>query len=261
MVRDLESKTALVTGSGRNIGRAIVLELASRGANVIINTRSNQDEADAVAVSAREHGVQAETVVGDMSTQSTIDAIAECGASLGGVDISVSNAALRPHQSFFDMSVEDWYRIFDIQLHASFKLAKAFVPGMKEKGWGRLIHITGPDAFIGIANRAHNVAAKGALRALTKCLAIELGPYGITVNDVAPGAIDTKRNDLSHPHVTKKGAPEDENDRSHAIARIPVGRLGTPEDMAYAVGFLASPRASFYTGTVMCCFGAQWNVG
>lgn len=261
MERDLASKTALVTGSGRNIGRAIALEFAQRGANVIVNSRSNTEEVEAVAEEARAFGVEAEAVVGDVSQQETIDEMVGRAAQWGGVDISVSNAALRPHQSFFDMSVDDWYRILDIQLNSSFKIAKAVVPGMKEKGWGRLIHITGPDAFIGISNRAHNVTAKGGLRALTKCLAIELGPFGITVNDVAPGAIDTKRNDLSHPHVTKQGAPQDENDRSHAIARIPVGRLGTPEDMAYACGFLASPRASFYTGTVMTCFGGQWNVG
>jgi 3-oxoacyl-[acyl-carrier protein] reductase len=261
MEQDLAGKIAVVTGSGRNIGRAIALEFAARGADVVVNSRSNSDEVSAVVDEAKALGVRAEAVVGDVSKQETIDRLKAAADDFGGCDISVSNAALRPHQSFDDMSVEDWLGILDIQLNASFRLAKAVVPGMKEKGWGRLIHITGPDAFIGIANRAHNVTAKGGLRALTKCLAIELGPFGITVNDVAPGAIDTRKNDLSHPHVTSSGAPADENDRTGAIARIPVGRLGTPEDMAYACGFLASPRASFYTGTVMCCFGGQWNVG
>jgi 3-oxoacyl-[acyl-carrier protein] reductase len=259
--QDLKSKTALVTGSGRNIGRAIALEFASRGANVIVNSRSNAAEAEAVAAEAREHGVQALVEVGDISKQETIDRIAAHAAeAFGGVDIYVSNAALRPFQSFFDTTVEDWMRIMDIQLNASFRLAKTFTPWMVEQRWGRIIHITGPDAFLGLANRIHNVTAKGGLRALTKCLAIELGPYGITVNDVAPGAIDTVRNEASHPHVTKEGAPE-ENKREESISRIPVGRLGTPEDMAYACGFLASPRAGFYTGTVMTCFGGQWNVG
>lgn len=261
MEQDLGGKTAVVTGSGRNIGRAIALEFAARGANVVVNSRSNVDEINAVVDEIAALGVQAAAVVGDVSQQETVDELKAAAERFGGADISVSNAALRPHQSFDEMSVEDWLGILDIQLNASFRLAKAFVPGMKAKQWGRIIHITGPDSFIGIANRAHNVTAKGGLRALTKCLAIELGPDGITVNDVAPGAIDTKKNDLSHPHVTAKGAPADENDRSHAIARIPVGRLGTPEDMAYACGFLASPRASFFTGTVMCCFGGQWNVG
>jgi NAD(P)-dependent dehydrogenase (short-subunit alcohol dehydrogenase family) len=260
MEQDLFGKAALVTGSGRNIGRAIALEFAARGANLIVNARSNAEEAEAVAEEVRGLGPKALVVVGDASRQETIDEIArQAGAEFGGLDIYVSNAALRPFQSFHDTTIEDWLRILDIQLNASFRLAKAFVPGMIEKNWGRIIHITGPDAFLGFANRAHNVTAKGGLRALTKSLAIELGPYGITVNDVAPGAIDTVRNELSHPHVTQKDAPV-ENERHRAIEQIPVGRLGTPEDMAYACGFLASPRASFYTGTLMTCFGGQWNV-
>jgi NAD(P)-dependent dehydrogenase (short-subunit alcohol dehydrogenase family) len=259
--QDLKGKTALVTGSGRNIGRAIILEFAGRGANVVVNAHSNREEAETTAKLARELGAQAIVTLGDISQQDTIDAIrASAESEFGGVDIYVSNAAVRPFQSFFDTTVEDWLRILDIQLNASFRLAKTFTPGMVEKKWGRIIHITGPDSFLGLANRAHNVAAKGGLRALTKCLAIELGPYGITVNDVAPGAIDTEHNERSHPHVTTEGAPA-ENERRSVIPQIPVGRLGTPEDMAYACGFLASPRASFYTGTVMTCFGGQWNVG
>jgi 3-oxoacyl-[acyl-carrier protein] reductase len=258
--RELAGKTAVVTGSGRNLGRAIAIEFASRGANVIVNSRTNKDEAEATAELVREAGGRAVVQLGDVSQQETIDEIAEvAGLEFGGVDIYVSNAALRPFQSFFDTTLEDWQRILDIQLNASFRMAKTFVPGMVEKGWGRVIHITGPDAFIGAANRPHNVTAKGGLRALTKSLAIELGPHGITVNDVAPGAMNTERNDASHPHVTTKGAPV-ENDRSHAIAHIPVGRLGEPEDVAYACGFLASPRAGFFTGTVMTCFGGQWNI-
>lgn len=260
MEKDLEGKTALVTGSGRNLGRAIILEFAARGAQVVVNSRSNTEEAEATAKAARELGAEALVVVGDVSKQETIDEIvARAAEHFGTIDISVSNAALRPFQSFFDTPIEDWMRILDIQLNASFRLAKAIVPGMVEKHWGRIIHITGPDAFMGSANRAHNVTAKGGLRALTKCLAIELGPYGITVNDVAPGAMDTERNELSHPHVSAGAAAE--NQRGSVVGQIPVGRLGTPEDLAYACGFLASPRAGFYTGTVMWCFGGQWIPG
>jgi NAD(P)-dependent dehydrogenase (short-subunit alcohol dehydrogenase family) len=258
--RDLEGHAAFVTGSGRNIGRAIAVELASRGANVIVNARTNRDEANAVAAACREHGVEAAVVIGEASDPATIEAARVIGEErLGGIDITVSNAALRPFQSFTDMSFDDWERVLDIQLNASFRIASAFVPGMIARGWGRIIHVTGPDAFVGLANRAHNVAAKGALRAFTKALAVELGPHGITVNDVAPGILATERLDLSHPHLTEAGAPKDENDRRHLIPLIPVGRLGRPDDVAYAVGFLASPRASFYTGTVMCCFGGWIN--
>jgi 3-oxoacyl-[acyl-carrier protein] reductase len=255
--KELAGRTALVTGSGRNLGRAILLELAAMGANVIVNTRSNVEEARAVASEAERLGVRSLIVVGDISSHDTIDEIVrKAVAEFGGIDVSVSNAALRPRQSFFDTPVDDWLRILDMQLNASFRLAKAVVPGMIQKQWGRIIHITGPDAFLGVPNRAHNVTAKGGLRALTKCLAIELGPYGITVNDVAPGVIDTERNDESHPQITL-GTSES---RSHFVDTIPVRRLGTADDVAYACRFLASPRAGFYTGTVMCCFGGQWNV-
>jgi NAD(P)-dependent dehydrogenase (short-subunit alcohol dehydrogenase family) len=258
--RDLEGHTAFITGSGRNIGRAIALEFASRGANVIVNSRTNQREANAVASECRARGVETGVVIGEAGDQATIDAARNIADDrFGGIDISVSNAALRPFQVFTDISFEDWQGILDVQLNASYRLAATFVPGMIERGWGRIIHITGPDAFLGIPNRAHNVASKGALRALTKALAVELGPHGITVNDVAPGILATDRLDLSHPHPTPEGAPQDENDRTHLIPLIPVGRLGKAEDVAYACGFLASPRASYYSGTVMCCFGGWIN--
>jgi NAD(P)-dependent dehydrogenase (short-subunit alcohol dehydrogenase family) len=261
MEKDLEGKTALVTGSGRNIGRAIALELAAKGADVVVNARTNEAEAASVADEVRALGARALVVLGDVSQKETVDELTSRALSaFGRVDILVSNAAVRPYQSFLDMDATDWTSILDTQLTASFLLAKAMVPGMIEAGWGRIIHVTGPDAFIGVSHRAHNVAAKGGLRALTKALAIELGPKGITVNDVAPGAINTIRNEASHPHLTKEGAPE-ENTRTRIIDRIPVGRLGEPEDVAYACGFLASPRAGFFTGTVLCCFGGQWNVG
>jgi 3-oxoacyl-[acyl-carrier protein] reductase len=253
--RDLEGKTALVTGAGRNIGRAVVLELAAKGANVIVNVRANKEEAEGVAEEARARGVPAMVGIGDISQQETIDRIAdEASATFGTVDIVVSAAALRPVQSFFDLPVEDWQKVLDTQLTASFRLAKAFVPGMVEKKWGRIIHVTGPDAFIGITHRAHNVTAKGGLRALTKSLAIELGPFGITVNDVAPGNIRTIKEEASHPIV---GNAAGVHDREASIRNIPVGRQGAPEDVAYACGFLAS----FYTGTAMLCFGGQWNPG
>lgn len=260
VLRDLSGKTAVVSGAGRNIGRAIVLEFAAKGADVVINVRSNTTQAESVAAEARAFGVDALIVVGDISEDSTIAEIGQRVADAGrSVDITVSNAAVRPVQSFFDLPLADWQRILDTQLTTSFKLAKAFVPGMVEKKWGRIIHITGPDAFLGLTHRAHNVAAKAGLRGLTKSLAIELGPFGITVNDVAPGNIRSEQDEASHPVVG--GASGGLGDRAAAVIRIPVGRQGEPEDVAFACGWLASPRASFYTGTVMCCFGGQWNPG
>jgi 3-oxoacyl-[acyl-carrier protein] reductase len=258
---ELEGKTAFVSGSGRNIGKAIALELASMGANLVLNVRSNVDEADAVADAVRSRGVEAVTIVGDIAAPSTVDeVIGRAGERFGGLDILVINAALRPCQSFVDTTEEDWHRVLDVQLHSAFRLAKAATPWMIEHGWGRIIHVTGPDAFIGLPNRAHNVVAKAGLRGLTKSLAIELGRHGITVNDVAPGAIDTERSHLSHPQITSGGWDETPDGKHQIVDQIPVGRLGLPEDLAYACGFLASPRASFVTGTVVCCFGGHWNV-
>lgn len=251
MPGELAGKVALVTGSGRNIGRAIAVEFAARGAHVVVNARANSAQADAVAAEARALGVGAIAVTGDASRAETIDRIAgRCADAFGhGPDIYVSNSAARPVRPLFEVSADEWQAIVNVQLHACFLLAQAFAPGMVERGWGRIIHITGPSAFLGVPHRPH-VAAKGAIRGLTKSLAIELGPHGVTVNDVAPGEIAAD----DDPAVERGADP-----RRMAGATIPVGRVGRPDDIAYVCGFLASPRAGFYTGTVMVCSGGQWT--
>lgn len=189
MPDDLAGKVALVTGSGRNIGRAIVLEFAARGADVVVNARTNTIQAEAVAAEARALAVGALAVTGDVSQAATVQRIADrCTVAFGhGPDVYVSNSAARPVRSLFDVSADEWQAIVNVQLHARFLLAQAFAPGMFERGWGRIIHITGPSAFLGVPHRPH-LAAKGAIRGLTKSLAIELGPHGVTVNDVAPAS-------------------------------------------------------------------------
>lgn len=256
MPGELAGKLALVTGSGRNIGRAIALEFAARGADVVLNARANVAQAEAVAAEARALGVGAIAVTGDVSQAETIVRIADrCRDAFGhGPDIYVSNSAARPVRPLFDVSADEWQAIVNVQLHACFLLAQAFAPGMAERGWGRIIHITGPSAFLGVAHRPH-VAAKGAIRGLTKSLAIELGPHGVTVNDVAPGEIAAD----DDPAAEDPDAEPAADPRRMASASIPVGRVGHPADIAYACGFLASPRAGFYTGTVMVCSGGQWT--
>lgn len=250
MPGELAGKVALVTGSGRNIGRAIALEFATRGADVIVNARADHAQAEAVAAEARSLGVGAIAVIGDVSQAATVEQLAERSADTfgHGPDIYVSNSAARPVHPLFEISADEWQAIVNVQLHACFLLAQAFAPGMAERGWGRIIHITGPSAFLGVPHRPH-VTAKGAIRGLTKSLAIELGPRGVTVNDVAPGEIAADEDPPS-------GA---QDPRRMAGATIPVGRVGRPSDIAYACGFLASPRAGFYTGTVMVCSGGQWT--
>ncbi|MGF6884618.1 hypothetical protein ABIA39_007201 [Nocardia sp. GAS34] len=140
----IAGKTALVTGSGRNIGRAIVLELAGCGANVIVNTRSNQAEADSVAKEARDLGVGSLVVLGDVADKATVERMrSQAEATFGGVDIYVSNAARRLYKDFFEITDEEWHYHLNQQLTASWYLAKAFVPGMRERGWGRVVHVNG----------------------------------------------------------------------------------------------------------------------
>src|ERR1043165_5083738 len=224
---DFTGKTILVTGSGRNIGRAIVLEFAGRGANVIINTRTNREEAESVAKEAQALGAKTLIVMGTAGELATVEEMKRRAEdTFGRVDIHVSNAARRLHKTFFETSNEDWHFFLNQQLTASWYLAKAFVPAMKEAGWGRIIHINGPDGYSGGWLRVPNSTAKGGLRTLTKSLAAGLGEYGITVNDINPGFMDTIRDYETHPGVT----PEFSAHR--ARERPPIKRQPRPDATA-----------------------------
>jgi len=251
---DFTGRTVVVTGSSRNIGRAIVLEFARRGANVVINTRRDEQAAVAVADEAAALGAQALVVMGDAGDRATIEAIRQQATErFGRVDISVSNAARRLHRSFAETSDEDWAYHLNQQLTASWCLAKAFVPGMQAAGWGRLIHINGPDGWLGGADRIPHSVAKGGLRNLTKSLASALGPFGITVNDVVPGFQDTVRDPVTHPMLTAELTAE-------AVKRIPIRRLPTMAEVAWACAFLASPRSGGITGSAIHVDGGQFRL-
>jgi 3-oxoacyl-[acyl-carrier protein] reductase len=252
---DFRGKSILVTGSGRNIGRAIVLEFASRGANVIINARSNVDEALQVERKAKELGVETLVVMGDSGDVETIDLIATQAAErFGRVDMYVSNAARRLFKGFFETTNEEWHRHLNQQLSASWYLAKALVPGMQAVGWGRIIHINGPDGYTGMWTRVPHSTAKGGLRTLTKSLAEGLGEFGITVNDVCPGFIDTVRDPETHPQVTPEMVAQ-------SAARMPIRRQPTVEEVAWACAFLCSPRSAAITGSVIHVDGGQARLG
>lgn len=258
MERDmtLEGRTALVTGSGRNIGRAVALEFADHGANIILNARSNKEEINEVAEEVRSRGVGAYVVLGDAAEKNTVTEFQRVAAQAKlDVDVYVSNAARRLHRDFFDTTDEDWHRYLNQQLTASWYLAKAFVPGMRDRGWGRAIHMNGPDGWRGGATRIPHSTAKGGLRAFTKSLAASVGRYGITVNDVNPGFNNTERDPETHPGIT----PE----RSAEIARerIPIRRQPTPEEVAWACLFLASDRSGAVTGTAIHVDGGMWMLG
>ncbi len=240
----LQGRTAIITGSGQNIGRAIALLFAASGANVVINGHRNQDAIETVAQEACDLGAKAIAVMADVSDPNAVQKMVDTAIEkFGTVDIAVSNVSLRHRQDFLDISIEDWHKVLNTNLNSAFYLAKATVPGMKARGWGRIIHISGYDGLIGAANRAHNVTCKGGLDSFAKALATELAPYGITANTVSPGTIDTTRIPEDYPNLEEK----------YKLLRkiIPVRRLGTCEDMAEACLYLASDFSGFVNGQVI----------
>jgi 3-oxoacyl-[acyl-carrier protein] reductase len=240
------TRTALVTGSGRNIGRAIVLELAGRGCNVVVNTRGDADAAESVADEARALGVEALALVGDAGRSEDVAGMAaRILERFPTVDIVVNNAAIRPSSSFLEISEEDWHRVMDVDLHQAFYTAKAFLPGMVARHWGRIVNITGMNAIHGYAGRAHVSAAKHGLWGLTKSLAKEFGPSGVTVNAISPGPIRSE-----HPDAEMTRHIESQ------LGKIPLGRLGEPEDIATLCGYLASDAGGFVSGQMIAANGA-----
>ena len=242
MSKPFAGRTAIVTGSGQNIGRAIALAYARGGANVVINGHRNQGAIEAVAEEARSLGVEALAILADVGDPAAVQAMVDRAAeTFGSVDIAVSNVSTRLHTKFLDISIEEWQRIINSNLSASFYLARAVLPLMKARNWGRIIHISGRDGFAVIPNRAHNVTCKAGVFALSKAIAVEFGPFGITANTVAPGVIDTTRDLTQYPHF-KAGYGE-------RIKEIPVRRVGTVEEIADACTYLAG--AGFLTGQVI----------
>ncbi|HLJ05846.1 MAG TPA: 3-oxoacyl-ACP reductase family protein [Acetobacteraceae bacterium] len=242
--KPLAGRTALITGSGQNIGKAIALAYARQGANVVLNGHRNQAAIDAVAAEVRELGVGALAVLADVGDPAAVQSMVDQATkTFGSVDISVSNASLRLHTPFLDISLEEWQRIINSNLNASFYLARAVIPGMKQNGWGRIIHISGRDGFMPIPNRVHNITCKAGVYAMAKALALEFGPHGITANTVSPGLIDTTRDWTQYPQFR--------NGYGERIKEIPVRRAGHVDEIAAACAYLASDDAGFVTGQVI----------
>jgi 3-oxoacyl-[acyl-carrier protein] reductase len=247
--KSLAGRTALVTGSGRNLGRGIALGFARAGANVVLNGHRDMAALEQVAHEVAAAGATAHCVRADVSSAEDVQRLVDAALDrFGSVDIAVSNVGVRPRQAFLDISLADWQRVLDTNLSAAFYLARAVLPGMKARRWGRIIHISGHDGFTPIANRAHNVAAKAGLHALAKAIAVEFGEFGITANTIAPFIMDTTRDEKDYPNYRARFAA--------AMDSIPLRRLGTAEDVAQACLYLASEN-SYVTGQVIHLSGGQ----
>ena len=250
----LEGRTAFITGASRNIGRAIALAFANEGADLVLNTRVNRDELDAVAAECRKAGVRVVPVLGDIADAGAVEEMVYGGvAELGGIDVLVCNAAIRPHTAVTETSVEDWHRVMGVNLHSAFYLARAVVPGMKERRRGSIIAVGGQSSLTGRPNTAAVTAAKTGLLGLIRALAAELGPFGIRANMVIPGTMDTERRYAEwYPEFrhAPPGAPEQ-------LKQIPLGRLGRPEEIADACVFLASDASSYITGDEIRVMGGR----
>ena len=238
---ELAGKVALVTGGARNIGRAIARALADGGAAVMVNARSSRVEAEETVALIKSAGGRAASHYADVTDAGAVAAMVEATlGEFGRLDMLVNNAAIRAETPFADMKLEEWRRVLSTVLDGAFLCTQACLPHMARAGGGSVVNIGGMTAHKGAAGRAHVVAAKAGLAGMTRALALDLAPHGITVNCVVPGSIDTVRG--------LPGAPERP---AHRQGLPPVGRRGEPAEVAAAVRFLCGPGARYITGQAL----------
>lgn len=247
---NLAGKTAVVTGSGRNIGRAIALALGRQGANVVVNGHSDRAAVDGVVDEIRAAGGQAIGVIADVSVDAEVARLVqEARERFGSVDIAISNVGIRRKQPFLEITPEQWDEVLRTNLTPAYSLARHAIPLMQKARWGRIVLISGFDGFWGqVTHRAHNVTAKAGLHGLAMALAREFGPDGITANTVAPGAIDTIRDWSQYTHQM----------REQLEREIPLGRYGKVEEVAAACELLCSDNGGFISGQVIHVNGGHY---
>jgi 3-oxoacyl-[acyl-carrier protein] reductase len=244
---ELSGKAAIVTGAGRNIGRAIALALAEGGASILVNARSNRAEAEAVGREIESLGGKALVHIGDLADPAAVQAMADAAVNqFGRLDILVNNAALRREKAFAEMDYAEWRAILDVTLDGAFHCTKACLPALRKSGAGTVVNIGGLSAHTGAKNRAHVVTAKAGIVGFTRALAYDLADDGITVNCVVPGLIGTRR-------------PKDKPEPAHHLTHHTIaGARGRPEDVAAAVRFLCSPGARYINGQAIHANGGAY---
>jgi 3-oxoacyl-[acyl-carrier protein] reductase len=247
MTSELAGKAAIVTGAGRNIGRAIALTLAEGGASVLINARSNRGEAEAVAREIVSAGGNALVHIGDVADADAVQVMVDATLrEFGRIDILVNNAALRREKPFAEMDHAEWRAILDVTLDGAFHCTKACLPALRQSRAGTVVNIGGLSAHTGAANRAHVVTAKAGIVGFTRALAHDLADNGITVNCVVPGLIGTPR-------------PKDKPEPAHHLTHGTItGERGRPDDVAAMVRFLCGPGARYITGQAIHANGGAY---
>ena len=245
------ARVAVVTGGGSGMGRAICRRLAAAGHAVAV-LDIDGDATERVAKEVESDGGRAIPVPVDVSDRAAVDAaMDEARGAFGPVGILVTSAGIEGFVSFLDISVEEWERMLAVNLTGTFHCVQSVVPDMIDAGWGRIVTISSSSAQSGTKRMSHYVASKGGVIAFTKALALDLASKGITVNTIPPGAIDTPM--MRRPVESGAMASLDQ-----VVARAPLGRLGTPEDIAAACAFLCSEDAGYITGQQINVNGAWY---
>ena len=239
----LDGKVAIVTGGGQGIGREICLRLAAQGAAVVVTDKGGKTAAPVCREIERAGGRAAPFTMDVRSAREVEDLGAHAQATYGSIDILVNNAGVSAQEHFLDTSRETWDDLLAINLTGTFLCAQAAARRMAETGWGRIINISTHSGVLGSAGRAAYAASKGGVLSLTRVMAIDLAEYGITVNAIAPGPIET-------PRSARAQSPERRESWIRATS-TPLRRFGTPADVAGAAAFLASEDASYITGATI----------
>ena len=245
----LAGKIALVTGAQQGIGKAIALAYGREGASVVINYLDNQAAAAEIASQIRTLGQQAVPVAGDVAQAADVRRMVEAGESLGGIDILVNNAGIFPRVEFLDMTEAQWDEVLNVNLKGTFLCTQAVAQKLVERGRaGAVINLASSAAFRSSPRGVHYVASKAGIVGVTRATALELAPYRVRVNAIAPGTTDTAQ--------PRYGMSEEE--LQAAGRQVPLGRMGTPEDVADLAVFLASEEARHITGQTLHVNGGQY---
>ena len=243
---ELTGRVAVVTGSSRNIGRAIAISLAQGGAAVVVSGRRSLGDAERVAEEIRGHGGRAVAALADVGSPESATTLIETAVkSFGRLDILVNNASVRRETDLAALDYAEWREILATTLDGAFLCARAALPHLIAAGSGSIVNIGGLSSHTGAPRRAHVIAAKAGLVGLTRALAHDLAKHQVTVNCVAPGMIDTAREGPEPAHHAGKGPP--------------IGRRGTPEEIAALVRFLCGPGARYITGQTIHANGGLFT--